>query len=386
MTQTTLVGPGLRYPFNPLLTGVVSALPNTPTMDATGEKLAFCGQIYIDGRPTSAKTLSSAGGKIYFRTGTVTFANGSTALDIGWQDIDATAGPAPRPDGTFDVKATLVPGVETISSNTWTTATMETGSKSITHGDFGCIVFDMTARAGSDSVILNTFAKMIPGNPCVNDFSGAAWNMSNGSIAPICVIEFDDGTLGTFFETLPLTSATTESYQDGTNPDERGLIFQVPWDCKVDGLFVGADTNFNGNPDWEVKLYEDPLGTPSALKTFTSDANYQGFQGSGYEQHIISPVISLTKNTDYCIAVKATTASSFRLRVGTLADANYRKFMPGGTTLNYATRNNGSGAFSPTTTKLPFMGVNIASFDDGTGTGSGGGMIRHIGMNGGLNA
>ena len=59
----------------------------------------------------------------------------------------------------------------------------------------------------------------------------------------------------------------------------------------------------------------------------------------------------------------------------TFADANYRKLIPGGTQMRRGERQNDTGAFSATTTSIPIAGVRISSLDDGTGSGTGGGMV-----------
>ena len=52
---------------------------------------------------------------------------------------------------------------------------------------------------------------------------------------PLALITFDDGTLGWFYDAPPYLGANiSEAFADATNPDERGMGFQVPWDCKTD--------------------------------------------------------------------------------------------------------------------------------------------------------
>ena len=92
----------------------------------------------------------------------------------------------------------------------------------------------------------------------------------------------------------------------------------------------------------------------------------------------------MTKNIDYIVSVLATGTSNTRLYSCTLGNTAHRAAITGGTTLKKATRNGSTGAFtaeSPAITIYP-MGVRIFKFDDGTGAG--GGLITHPGMNGRL--
>src|SRR5687768_973556 len=116
------------------------AVANGNTLNAATDKTCLVGHVYWEGRAAS-KTISSSGGAIMFRAGAVTFANGSTTLDVGIQDVDSANGPVVRGDGTFDVKKTHQGGTDTINATAFNTISMATGSKTITHGDLVAVVF-----------------------------------------------------------------------------------------------------------------------------------------------------------------------------------------------------------------------------------------------------
>ena len=122
MTAVSTTGLGLVYPSH-VCERTFVGVPRT--VDATGEITAVMGHIFIQGRPTSPKTISAAGGgSITFRAQSTTFAavGPPSTVVIGIQDVSPTAGPGPQPDGAFDVSKTLTSGVDTISSNAWKTA------------------------------------------------------------------------------------------------------------------------------------------------------------------------------------------------------------------------------------------------------------------------
>jgi hypothetical protein len=255
------------------------------------------------------------------------------------------------------------------AANTWTTISMTggSGSKAITHGDLVAVVIDMTARGGADTI--TTTAGISQGSASVyqvqgiSQFTGGAWTAASG--IPNCVIVFDDGTLGIIDVAFPFVSlAQTEAFADGSNPDERGMVFQIPWDCKVDALFTqfltgGADADFNLN------LYSAPTTSPSLIASRSVDSDqHQTVAAQGFATFPLAAEVELSKDTDYCLAVRATGTNNVTVTSAVLADEDFRVFFPGGTTLAKATRNNGSGAFSlesPAITMIQ-LGVRISAF------------------------
>lgn len=370
---------GLMYPliFPPeTYAQTETALLNgSETLDATGEIVAMMGYAYIEGRAAS-KTVSAAGGaSISFRTGTCTWANGSTTMRVGIQDVDDTAGAGPlaRPDGTFDVYRDVVGGDANITTAAFQTLALSTsGTKTISHGQKIAVVFDMTARAGSDSVILSAGNPSANNLPVNNRYIASAWATGSGT-KPNVIITSDDGTLIGIDMCTCMTSAVAEQFADSTNPDERGLIFQVPWDVDVDALWMYS-LNFADTSDGTIALLNSPTSSPTELASASSLAE----QGSpaflmGLRVFPLASVVSLTKNTNYIVAFRATGAGNVQLVTGTLGNTAYRKLLPGAETLAKATRNNASPgdnftAESPAIT-LYRMGVRISAIEEGSGGG-----------------
>jgi hypothetical protein len=378
MTQQSLPGGLLWYPPHNYM-----EIANPPAgagsigpMDAAAEKIALIGRIQIQGRPAS-KTISSAGGKIHFNPTSVTWANVATALDIGIQDTDGTTFPV-VPDGTFDVKTTLVPGTDTLATNTWKSAAMTTGTKTIANGDLIAVVFDMTARGGADAVsvavLSGTFS---PNMPSCRPFVAGAWGNKEG--LALVVIEFDDGTFaklegGAVFQN---TGLAIEGFADATNPDERGMAFSVPWACSVAAAKFWMAANNSAAGDSELTLYSDPLGTPTALITpIAIRAEDLGFN-SGSAREVTIPFvapIALTANAVYAFALKATGTANINITPILVADANYKVLLGANTDYSKVTRNAGTGAFSATAGTVYWgWSIGISALDDGAG-GAGGGM------------
>jgi hypothetical protein len=336
----------------------------TTNLDLTNERFAWIGRVFMAGKASGAKTLSAAGGgKIQFRVGSSTWANAGSSLTVGLQDVDTTTGNPVRPDGSFDVSVTFTGGDGLLAANTWHTKTMTSGTKTLSHGDLVAIVFDMTARAGADVIqIGHTNAHQPLNRPMALFFNAASWGIQTQ--APNGVLQFDDGTLAILDGApgpLSTTDVTSDAWSDGSNPDERGLMFQVPFDCSADGLFVETLRADGATGDMEITLYGDPLGTPTVLQRFTVTAEeLTSYTGSAQWFEPMADV-ALTRDTDYVIAIKVTGAGGIRLTRITLGHADHRVFWLGGTTLKRVTRNNGAGVFTPdgTLTVLYAMGVRI---------------------------
>lgn len=107
MSQVYVANGFLQLPqyINHGATGQASTILN-----ATGETLFMVGHVWLENPLSGAKTISAAGGgSIVWRSGSVTFSNGSTVFDVGIQDVSTATAPA-QGDGTFDVYASFTGG------------------------------------------------------------------------------------------------------------------------------------------------------------------------------------------------------------------------------------------------------------------------------------
>jgi hypothetical protein len=147
-------------------------------------------------------------------------------------------------------------------------------------------------------------------------------------------------------------------FSDSTNPDERGMLFQVPVPCEVDAMiWTGAIAG--ATSDFTMTLYSDPLGTPTALASVAILAEQLSDTTNGATIVNIPSEIALADNTTYCVAVKATGAGNISPITGVFSNESYRVFVPGGTTLAKATRNNGAGAFTAESPAVTMYGIGV---------------------------
>lgn len=367
---------GLPWPFN---RNVEFSNSSNALMDAAGERVAFIGRLHIHGRPAGTKTIDSSGSSsIGFIPGAITFANAGTSLTIGIQGV-GTGGPIAQPDGTFGAQATLTGGGGGLTANTWKELAPTSGSSTLAHGDLVAVVFDMTARGGADSVVILTGANTATpqyGFPVANLRTGGAWGTTVIGM-PMVSLTFSDGTLGTLYGVGWAGLIATRTWSDATNPDERGNIFQVPFACKVAGIWLSMRT-VDATSDYTVSLFSDPEGSPTMLDSVAVDAAQHGATATGtMAWHPFDAEVELAANTDYCVAVRATGAGNIRyteLSVPSGVAGQRALWYPGGTSLRSVTRDGGSGAFGSSNTLLynP-IGVGISAVE--TGGGGGGPLI-----------
>lgn len=344
------------------------------TMAAAGRSCAFIGKIYIDGAPAS-KTISSAGGKIAFRTGTCTFANAGTNFRVGIQDLASTG----LEDGTFDVYADFTGGGGGIASNTPYEKAMTNGSKTLNHLGIYAICFETTARAGADSIIVQSYGNVDFFNSAVTEFPYRTVDTGAGvtrqSSAPYgAAIIFDDGTLGWIEGGWYCPDLTTGniSFNSGSTPDEYGAVFKVPFTCSVRGGYLNVGS-ISSTDTFEIILYSDATGTPVAERTVTVDPNYVGAAAAGPAQVLVSfDSFTLTAGSWYGLMLRPTSANTIQLQYhlldSTFDCSKYLKQLPFGSNASLGARTNQTGAFTDPfefNVDYPIFGLLIDKLDDG---------------------
>ena len=337
------------------------------TTDAAGESCAAVGHLLLTTGPGTSKTISAAGsGKISWLAGSVTFANAGTTLRVGINDVGATG----LEDGTHDVYKDLVGGTDTITASVVNTATMGSGTKTITHGDLVAVVLEMTARGGADSV------GVVRGDPSTSQSAMPYGTADTGSgpakinSLPFITVQFDDGTLG-FFSTSGFACKVQNATAIGTGstPDENALVFRLPFPAVASGLYARLASVSTAN-DIELILYSAPLGTPVAERTIAQDMDL--VSASEHFSRPFTSTYNLQANTDYAIAFRPTTANTVnyrRLNFNT-GNGNLRGATMLGTNWSFYSRTDQTGAFAnQDITLLPVFGIWLSAFDDAVQTG-----------------
>lgn len=371
----TALSTGLVYPYP--MNAFLFVSGTTGVIDATGEKFAMIGRVHWDGRPGSAKTIDTSGSSAiaWYGGTTAVFDDVATTLDVGIQGV-GTTGPTAVPDGTYTVKAVVTtaanatPTLTTASS--WHSVVPTTGTASIAHGDLIAVVWDMTNRGGSDAINFTTGANQpVTLLPTTNAYVAAAWGGVGANAQPAVMLTASDGTRGTLDGTTLFGVLANLTWADASNPDEYGMIFQVPFACKVDALCCVIRTT-DATSDFTISLVSTPESTRATVASVAVDASQLGPATSErFCLFNLASEVSLSANTDYCVAIKATGAGNVRFARQSLVHADARKFFPGGTTMRSVAANGGADFGSSSTTTMYPIGVRISQFQDGASSGGG---------------
>lgn len=347
-------------------------------MDAAGESVSFIGPVVLSSGPGTSKTISSAGGSIYWIPDTVTFANGTTNIRVGIQDVGAGTR---LEDGVFDVQADLVGGTDTITADVPRATAMESGTKTIAHGDNIAIVIEMTARGGADAVSVGYQPDSVVNIPNVYvglDTGAGPVATSGGAMA---FLVFDDGTFGWLPGTVTAEPGTV-SPTTATTPDEYATIFRVSVPTTVVGVTAVLD-NVDTSDTFDVILYSDPLGTPVAERTTTAAPNvFLSNTADGLAPYYFTSSYTLTAGVDYAVAVRPTSANAisiYRFAFGA-SNGNLRASTMLGTSWSQGVRSDQTGAFTQDTTILSCIGPILGAFDDGVSAGGGSNTIMFVAM------
>lgn len=356
---------------------------NAITLDATGESVSVIGRLWIEGTPGGTKVLSAGGGgSIFTRMSAVTLANGSSVFDIGIQDVSTSTG---LEDGTFDVSGSWVSAAAP-TANIWNKKVMDTGTKTMAHGDLIAIVANFTTRAGADSLSFRRFASQTQ-TMAFPYGSADTGTLAKATTALMAMIVFDDGTRGWIHGfTLPASSNTSISFHVSSALDEYCNIFTPTATMQISAI---AQCVFNvvAGDTYEIILYEDPMGARTFLETVTPDPDVNSStNATSYDWQLITPV-TLAAGVTYGVSARPLTVNPISFGHSTLnvTDNEVLKAMnPWGMSAKVVAATN-LGAFAEVQTYfVPLFGVLVTGLDDGAG--GGGGMLRHVGMSGGLNA
>jgi len=358
MSYVTLPGQGLILPDRPLFTNPALGFA-TAVIDATGEKVAFIGHVFNKDRTSKDIT------KIGFRPGTVVSAGGS-GITLSLQNVDTTAGPPGRPDGTQDQTVGFL--LSALTSSTYYHSAALSANRTVAFGELVAVVFeyDVSGRLGADSLQISGMTQQFTGSPIgpiTSLYAGAAWSLQ--TMLPNVVFEFTDGTFGTLKGSYPVSgSATISDWKSDSTPDERALRFQVAHKCKIDGGWISAYAATGCN--FDVVLYN---GT-TQMASVSIDQNIMGAVGISYLTFAFDAEYELLPGNTYYLSMKPTTVTSGVNLAHISVNANGHFQAHQGGVEFYAASRTDAGAWTDVTTNRPVMGICISSVDDGAG-GSG---------------
>ncbi len=389
MALQNLVGSGLLLP--PLLPGGFSATTRANvdvTLDADEEEYQIIGRIRIDGG--ASKTFGTSGSKIDWLPGaSITFASGST-VRVGVKkasQVDAANGPAARATigaAAFDVYDDLVGGTDAISSTTWRSDSMSAGTPyTVANGDLIAVCFHLDTTSGTPSVKVRGMAPASAwGFPALTLVTSGPTYTAQTAL-PNVILTFDDGTLGWIDGTTLYAVGDSASGNIG-NTNIVGNVFQVPFSCAIDAIVALVNPSAGG-ADFSLVLYSTPLGTPAVVEAIAFDANQIAVTGTRWQIANLTTPRTLTINTDYAIAVRQDSATNLTVPLYDVSVTTHFKVNGMGAEC-YAANSTAGATFAQQNSgkRRYHIYARISQLDDGATAG--GGLIRHPGMQGGLNA
>lgn len=371
MTLQMLTGQSIQYPQDVGAFSLGVAFATNLLIDATGEKVAMCGEVFLPGRGTKSIR------KIHFRFGAVTKAGGS-GLTVSLQDINAASGSGPFPDEVQDQTVAIANADAGFTSNAWYTTGNLSADRSVTHGEKLAIVweYDGSGRLGSDSVVISGLWLTSSDAKCTLPASvlkTASWAATNTTI-PNVVFEMSDGTFGAFAgPVFPISSLNSHTYNSGTaGADEYAAKITLPFACKCDGAFVRVNAGATG--DFDIVLYD---GT-----TVIASQSIDGNEFAGLPSRVLYVSwgeVSLASGTAYRLAVKPTTTNSVTVSSHDVAAAGHWVAMQGGTDICQSTRVDAGSWTDTATRRMLGFGLMLSSIHDGAG----GGGVRSVNIRGG---
>ena len=321
-------------------------------LDAADEKVAFIFRAPKAGDIT----------KVVFLTGAVTT---GAIVDVRIETVSLTTG-----DPTGTLWGTTTNGAVVIANaddNVFKTATL-TLAATVAKGDLlAVVIVNPSVLPGNLNV--QSSSDHNSGYP-YRDLFTTVWTKGNRPL--IIGIEYSGGSYDVVQGTI-LASYTSTTYNNGSTPDERGLIFQLPFPCSVRGAWVWVDLD----GDADIVLY-DSDGT-SVLTSVSLDTNVR--ESAIPDLFIVefSTSINLSKTTNYRLSLKPTSVTDVVLQEFTVSTAAAMDSNSGGQNFHLTTRTD-AGSWSQTTTQRPLMGLLLSSFDDAVSASGGG--IRLAGHGG----
>ena len=296
-------------------------------------------------------------------------------------------------DGTtFTEQQYRVYAQGSISSNKWlsdigliTSDGSDTGTKrSVTQGDVMAlkVTFDGTYVDGNLNIGLLNFnadaiSNVYGGFPYEVGPTGTTRTMGR---FPALALKYNDGSYATLDGGVPIKSSAASTYasntSSGSGGDERGLRGLFAMEVSIDGVWVrmlGANTSAT----FDVVIEGGGLGSPVTVAGNLAQAMSAT---NGYNHLYRFPAITLAANTAFTVSIRPATTNTVSIYEGTVDSTAIMGAWGPGAEWYHVTRTDG-GAWTTTTTKRPIMGVKVASV---TVAASGGGLLRHPGMSGGL--
>lgn len=290
--------------------------------------------------------------------------NPDNGLRLSFQTVDVATG---LPDGTqdqfFDATGALSAGWF-VPSQVLTHDGSGGGTKrSVTRGELIACVIEFVSFVASDQVSVGLVGRARALNqPYVVDGSSGSYSIQS-LLTPNFVLKYSDGTYGELpWPAMPVSAFNTRTFNSGSTPDERGLLFQVPAPCRVSGAWLRGD--FDG--DFDLVLYD---AADSVVASVSVDKDVRSAANGQSSEHLFSSSVTLTANVNYRLVVKPTSVTNLSFYDSTVPSALLGVIAGGSTWMG--TSRTDAGAWTDANTIRPWIGPLFDGIDNGAGSGGG---------------
>lgn len=289
------------------------AVSDSLLIDADTEEIQVIGDVTTD--DGASHTFGTSGSAIVWLPGASIAFIAVATVRVGVKkasSISTSAGPpAQATTGTaaYDVYKDLVGGTDVITSTTVRSDAMANGTPfTVADADQICIALTMSITSGVQSVKARCYVSTNNyGYPICSIFTSGT-TFTQQTVTPNFILVFDDGHIG-WIEPTQSVSVTQVATANVGSGNYIGNIFRVPYSCKVNSITAAVNCSTNA-ANFDLALISTPLGTPSVMTSASCDAN-QITAGTGrvVTKKLATPQ-TLTINTDYCVAIKQTSATA----------------------------------------------------------------------------
>lgn len=307
--------------------------------------------------PASGKLL-----KVGIRTSTVTTAD---PINVTIETVDPATG---APSGSLYAAGASGSVAAPASNTTYWVEINGANGIDVNLGDIVAIRLALDYTDGNLQVYIKGSAAHTYAFPYVYEYLNSSATLRAQSIN----IGLEYQTLGIipFHLATPATvSGPSSTWSD--SDFKKGLVFQVPYKCRVSGAIIYADID----NDAQMLFYDSDQAT--ALETITLDKDIRQSTSGGFFHIPFSASRILTINTNYRLVIQPSAGGNITYQYLTVTDDGAFTAMSGvefGTTWQY-TECNGAPAneasWSNTATQRPLFGLIIDQLDDGANSGGG---------------
>lgn len=299
----------------------------------------------------------------------------TNGIRFSFQDVTATGDPDNTDDQFRDVLAGFGSGVWLAPPGPITSDGTDTGVKRIvTRGEYlACVIKLPSFVAGNVAFSVVNVASSTENvqNTRLNNYwattanSGGTWTKVTATGINIA-LKYDDGSYATFPAPIfGFLLGVVNTYNTGSTPDERGLLFQVPFPCRLSGIWVKVDAD---NP-FDIVIYD---AASSVVTSFSGNAGIRATTGARNAYYLLPTPLTLTPNVNYRVTLLPSTGSSISTYDWTFSTSAIRAAQDGMSSTWMLTTRTDAGGWTDTDTARPVMGLVLDGFDSGGGGGGGG--------------